>query len=130
MMKEDIYYKLKNSKLGIKPSNNNEGNELVKIFKEHNLIYIDDEDNVADVIKDKFLYIEHKEWFYGDEDVAKDMEVISYKEFIDNYFLENINSDKKDLIRILIDEYLLENEISIQEELILKRFGDFCKERL
>lgn len=42
----------------------------------------------------------------------------------------NINSDEKDLIKKLIDEYLEENEISIQEELILKRFGDFCKERL
>lgn len=43
---------------------------------------------------------------------------------------ENINSDKKDLIRNLINKYLSDNETSIQEELFLKRFQDYCLEKL
>lgn len=43
---------------------------------------------------------------------------------------ENVNSDKKDLIRNLINEYLSDNETSIREELFLKRFQDYCFEKL
>lgn len=132
MMKEDIYYKLKNSKLGIKPENNDEAGQLIKILKEHNLIYKGDLDypNVEE-IDGTIIYIINNEWFYEYDDEYKTInEIITYQEFISKYLTEDINSDKKDLIKILIDIYLLENEISIQEELLLKRFGDFCKERL
>lgn len=43
---------------------------------------------------------------------------------------KNVNSDKKDLIRNLINKYLSDNETSIQEELFLKRFQDYCFEKL
>ena len=132
MIKEDIYYKLKNSKLGIKPANNSEAKQLIKILKEHNLVYKEDADEPnVESNTTKFIYIDGDEWFYDydDEDTVVD-EIITYQEFISKYLTEDINSNKKGLIKILIDEYLLENEISIQEELILKRFGDFCKERL
>ena len=132
MIKEDIYYKLKNSKLGIKPANNNEAELLIEIFKEYNLVYKEDADEPnVESNTTKFIYIDGDEWFYDydDEDTVVD-EIITYQEFVSNYLTEDINPDKKDLIKILIDDYLEENEISIQEELILKRFGDFCKERL
>lgn len=132
MMQEDIYNKLKNSKLGIKPANNSEAKQLIKILKEHNLIYKGDLDcpNVEE-IDESLIYIMNNEWFYEYDDGYKTInEIITYQEFISKYLTEDINSDKKDLIKILIDRYLEENEISIQEELILKRFGDFCKERL
>lgn len=132
MIKEDIYYKLKNSKLGIKPKNNDEARQLIEIFKEYNLVYKEDADEPnVESNTTKFIYIDGDEWFYDydDEDTVVD-EIITYQEFVSKYLTEDINSNKKGLIKILIDEYLLENEISIQEELILKRFGDFCKERL
>ena len=132
MIKEDIYYKLKNSKLGIKPANNDEARQLIEIFKDYNLVYKEDADEPnVESITTRFIYIDGDEWFYDydDEDTVVD-EIITYQEFISKYLIEDINSNKKGLIKILIDEYLLENEISIQEELILKRFGDFCKERL
>lgn len=132
MIKEDIYYKLKNSKLGIKPENNDEAGQLIKILKEYNLVYKEDADEPnVESNTTKFIYIDGDEWFYDydDEDTVVN-EIITYQEFISKYLTEDINSNKKGLIKILIDEYLLENEISIQEELILKRFGDFCKERL
>lgn len=132
MIKEDIYYKLKNSKLGIKPENNDEAELLIEIFKEYNLVYKEDADEPnVESNTTRFIYIDGDEWFYDydDEDTVVD-EIITYQEFISKYLTEDINSNKKGLIKILIDEYLLENEISIQEELILKRFGDFCKERL
>ena len=44
--------------------------------------------------------------------------------------VQNTDSDKKDLIGKLINEYLLENNSSINEELFLKCFGDFCRRRL
>ena len=132
MIKEDIYYKLKNSKLGIKPANNDEARQLIEIFKDYNLVYKEDADEPnVESNTTKFIYIDGDEWFYDydDEDTVVD-EIITYQEFISKYLIEDINSNKKGLIKILIDEYLLENEISIQEELILKRFRDFCKERL
>ena len=43
---------------------------------------------------------------------------------------DNVNSDEKDLIRNLINEYLSDNETSIREELFLKRFQDYCLNRL
>lgn len=132
MMQEDIYNKLKNSKLGIKPANNSEAKQLIKIFKDYNLIYKEDLDcpNIEE-IDESLIYIINDEWFYEYDDEYKTInEIITYQEFISKYLTEDINSDKKDLIKKLIDEYLEENEISIQEELILKRFGDFCKERL
>ena len=43
---------------------------------------------------------------------------------------KNINSDEKDLIRNLINKYLSDNETSIREELFLKRFQDYCFEKL
>lgn len=43
---------------------------------------------------------------------------------------KNVNFDKKDLIRNLINKYLSDNETSIQEELFLKRFQDYCFEKL
>lgn len=132
MIQEDIYNKLKNSKLGIKPANNDEAELLIEIFKEYNLVYKEDADEPnVESNTTKFIYIDGDEWFYDydDEDTVVD-EIITYQEFISKYLTEDINSSKKGLIKILIDEYLLENEISIQEELILKRFGDFCKERL
>lgn len=43
---------------------------------------------------------------------------------------KNIDSDKKDLIRNLINEYLSDNETSIREELFLKGFQDYCFEKL
>lgn len=43
---------------------------------------------------------------------------------------KNVNSDKKDLIRNLINKYLSDNETSIREELFLKRFQDYCFEKL
>lgn len=132
MMQKDIYNKLKNSKLGIKPANNSEAGQLIKILKEYNLVYKEDADEPnVESNTTKFIYIDGDEWFYDydDEDTVVD-EIITYQEFISKYLTEDINSDKKGLIKKLIDEYLEENEISIQEELILKRFGDFCKERL
>lgn len=132
MIQKDIYNKLKNSKLGIKPKNNFEAELLIEIFKEYNLVYKEDADEPnVESNTTKFIYIDGDEWFYDydDEDTVVD-EIITYQEFVSNYLTEDINPDKKDLIKILIDDYLEENEISIQEELILKRFGDFCKERL
>ena len=132
MMQEDIYNKLKNSKLGIKPANNSEAKQLIKIFKDYKLIRKGDLDcpNVEE-IDESLIYIINDEWFYEYDDEYKTInEIITYQEFISKYLTEDINSDKKGLIKILIDRYLEENEISIQEELILKRFGDFCKERL
>lgn len=132
MIQKDIYDKLKNSKLGIKPANNDEAGQLIKILKEYNLVYKEDADEPnVESNTTKFIYIDGDEWFYDydDEDTVVD-EIITYQEFISKYLTENINSDEKGLIKKLIDEYLEENEISIQEELILKRFGDFCKERL
>lgn len=132
MIQEDIYNKLKNSKLGIKPANNSEAKQLIKIFKDYKLIRKGDLDcpNVEE-IDESLIYIINDEWFYEYDDEYKTInEIITYQEFISKYLTEDINSDKKDLIKSLIDEYLEENEISIQEELILKRFGDFCKERL
>lgn len=132
MIQEDIYYKLKNSKLGIKPANNDEAKQLIKIFKDYKLIRKGDLDcpNVEE-IDESLIYIMNNEWFYAyDDGYTTINEIITYQEFISKYLTENINSDEKDLIKKLIDEYLEENEISIQEELILKRFGDFCKERL
>lgn len=132
MIQKDIYDKLKNSKLGIKPANNDEAGQLIKILKEYNLVYKEDADEPnVESNTTKFIYIDGDEWFYDydDEDTVVD-EIITYQEFISKYLTEDINSDKKGLIKKLIDEYLEENEISIQEELILKRFGDFCKERL
>ena len=133
MIQKDIYNKLKNSKLGIKPKNNFEEELLIEIFKEYNLVYKEDADE-PNVESDttRFIYIDGDEWLfydYDDENVLVD-EIITYQEFVSKYLTEDINSNKKGLIKILIDEYLEENEISIQEELILKRFGDFCKERL
>ena len=105
---------------------------LIKIFKEYNLVYKEDADE-PNVESDttRFIYIDGDEWFYDydNENTVVD-EIISYQEFVSNYLTEDINPDKKDLIKILIDDYLEENEISIQEELLLKRFEDFCKERL
>lgn len=43
---------------------------------------------------------------------------------------KNVNSDKKDLIGNLINKYLSDNETSIREELFLKRFQDYCLNRL
>ena len=132
MIQKDIYYKLKNSKLGIKPANNDEARQLIKIFKDYNLVYKGDLDypNVEE-IDESLIYIINDEWFYEYDDEYKTInEIITYQEFVSNYLTEDINPDKKDLIKILIDDYLEENEISIQEELLLKRFGDFCKERL
>lgn len=43
---------------------------------------------------------------------------------------KNINFDKKDLIRNLINKYLFDNETSIRGELFLKRFQDYCFEKL
>ena len=132
MIQEDIYNKLKNSKLGIKPANNSEAKQLIKIFKDYKLIRKGDLDcpNVEE-IDESLICIINDEWFYEyDDEYATINEIITYQEFVSKYLTEDINSDKKDLIKILIDKYLLENEISIQEELILKRFGDFCKERL
>lgn len=132
MIQKDIYNKLKNSKLGIKPANNSEAKQLIKIFKDYKLIYKEDADEPnVESNTTKFIYIDGDEWFYDydDEDTVVD-EIITYQEFVSKYLTENINSDEKGLIKKLIDEYLEENEISIQEELILKRFGDFCKERL
>ena len=43
---------------------------------------------------------------------------------------KNVNSDKKDLIKTLVNKYLSDNETSIQEELFLKRFQDYCFEKL
>lgn len=43
---------------------------------------------------------------------------------------DNVNSDEKDLIRNLINKYLSDNETSIREELFLKRFQDYCFEKL
>ena len=43
---------------------------------------------------------------------------------------KNVNSDKKDLIINLINKYLSDNETSIREELFLKRFQDYCFEKL
>ena len=43
---------------------------------------------------------------------------------------DNVNSDEKDLIRNLINKYLSDNETSIREELFLKRFQDYCLNRL
>lgn len=76
-------------------------------------------------------YIDGDEWYYdyADEGQIVD-EIITYQEFISKYLIEDINSDEKDLIKILIDRYLEENEVSINEELFLKRFGDFCRSRL
>ena len=132
MMQKDIYDKLKNSKLGIEPENNDEARQLIKIFKDYNLIYKEDVDcpNIEE-IDESLIYIMNNEWLYEDDDEYKTInEIITYQEFISKYITEDINSDEKDLIKILIDRYLEENEISIQEELILKRFGDFCKEIL
>ena len=132
MIKEDIYYKLKNSKLSIKPANNSEAKQLIKIFKDYKLIRKGDLDcpNVEE-IDESLIYIMNNEWFYEyDDGYATINEIITYQEFISKYLTEDINSDKKDLIKILIDKYLLENEVSINEEIFLKRFGDFCKERL
>ena len=132
MMQKDIYDKLKNSKLGIEPENNDEARQLIKIFKDYNLIYKEDVDcpNIEE-IDESLIYIMNNEWLYEDDDEYKTInEIITYQEFISKYITEDINPDKKDLIKILINNYLEENEISIQEELILKRFGDFCKERL
>ena len=132
MMQKDIYDKLKNSKLGIKPANNDEARQLIKIFKDYNLIYKGDLDypNVEE-IDGSIIYTINDEWFYEYDDGYKTInEIITYQEFISKYITEDINSDKKDLIKILIDKYLLENEVSINEEIFLKRFGDFCKERL
>lgn len=44
--------------------------------------------------------------------------------------VKNTECDKKDLIRNLINKYLSDNETSIQEELFLKRFQDYCFEKL
>ena len=44
--------------------------------------------------------------------------------------LELVQKNKKDLIRNLIDKYLSDNETSIREELFLKRFQDYCFEKL
>ena len=132
MMQKDIYDKLKNSKLGIEPENNDEARQLIKIFKDYNLIYKEDVDcpNIEE-IDESLIYIMNNEWLYEDDDEYKTInEIITYQEFISKYITEDINPDKKDLIKILINNYLEENEISIQEELILKRFGDFCKEIL
>ena len=132
MIQKDIYDKLKNGKLGIKPANNSEAKQLIKIFKDYKLIRKGDLDcpNVEE-IDESLIYIINDEWFYEYDDEYKTInEIITYQEFVSKYLTEDINSDKKDLIKILIDRYLEENEISIQEELILKRFGDFCKERL
>ena len=124
MIQKDIYYKLKNSKLGIKPANNDEARQLIKIFKDYNLVYKGDLDypNVEE-IDESLIYIINDEYKTINE-------IITYQEFVSNYLTEDINPDKKDLIKILIDDYLEENEISIQEELLLKRFGDVGKERL
>lgn len=43
---------------------------------------------------------------------------------------KNVNSDEKDLIKNLINEYLSDNEISIREELFLRGFQDYCLEKL
>lgn len=43
---------------------------------------------------------------------------------------KNVNYDKKDLIKNLVNKYLSDNETSIQEELFLKRFQDYCFEKL
>ena len=132
MIQEDIYNKLKNSKLGIKPANNSEAKQLIKIFKDYKLIRKGDLDcpNVEE-IDESLIYIINDGWFYEyDDEYATINEIITYQEFVSKYLTEDINSNKKGLIKKLIDEYLEENEISIQEELILKRFGDFCKERL
>lgn len=132
MMQKDIYDKLKNSKLGVKPVNNDEARQLIKIFKNCGLIYKGDLDcpNIEEIGKN-LIYIRNDEWFYDfDGEGIIVNEIITYQEFISKYITEDINSDEKDLIKILIDRYLEENEISIQEELILKRFGDFCKEIL
>lgn len=132
MIQKYIYYKLKNSKLGIKPANNDEARQLIEIFKEYNLVYKEDADEPnVESNTTRFIYIDGDEWFYDydDEDTVVD-EIITYQEFISKYLTEDINSNKKDLIKKLIDEYLEENEVSINEEILLKRFGDFCKERL
>lgn len=132
MMKESFYNKLKNSKLGIKPANNDEARQLIKIFKDYNLIRKGDGDDPnIEEIDESLIYISNDEWFYDydDENITVD-EIITYQEFVSKHLTEDINSNKKGLIKILIDEYLLENEVSINEELILKHFGDFCKERL
>ena len=132
MMKEDIYNKLKNSKLGIKPANNSEARQLIKIFKDYNLIREDDDEPSFETYGSRYVYIEDSYWYYDFDNKAMLWvdKIITYQEFVSKYLTEDINSNKKDLIKKLIDEYLEKNEISIQEELILKRFGDFCKERL
>ena len=132
MMQKDIYYKLKNGKLGVKPADDSEAEQLIKIFKDYNLIYKGDVNEPSiEYNTTKLIYIDNDEWCYDYTDENQIVsEVITYQEFISKYITEDINSDKKDLIKKLIDEYLEENEVSINEEIFLKRFGDFCKERL
>ena len=132
MMQKDIYDKLKNSKLGVKPANNDEARQLIKIFKDYNLIYKEDDNPSFETYGSRYMYIENSFWCYDFDDIPKLWvdEIITYQEFVSKYLTEYVDSDGKDLIKILIDEYLLENEVSINEEILLKRFGDFCKERL
>lgn len=97
MIQKDIYDKLKNSKLGIKPANNDEAGQLIKILKEYNLVYKEDADEPnVESNTTKFIYIDGDEWFYDydDEDTVVD-EIITYQEFISKYLTENINSDEK-----------------------------------
>ena len=123
MIQKYIYNKLKNIKLDIIPANNDEARQLIEIFKEYNLVYKEDADEPnVESNTTRFIYIDGDDWFYDydDEDTVVD-EMITYQEFISKYLTEDIN---------LIDDDLEENEISIQDELILESFGDFCKERL
>lgn len=50
--------------------------------------------------------------------------------FVPENKLELVQKNEKDLIRNLINKYLSDNETSIREELFLKRFQDYCFEKL
>ena len=57
MMQKDIYDKLKNSKLGVKPANNDEARQLIKIFKDYNLIYKEDDNPSFETYCSRYMYI-------------------------------------------------------------------------
>lgn len=50
--------------------------------------------------------------------------------FVPENKLELVQKNEKDLIRNLINKYLSDNETSIREELFLKRFQDYCFDKL
>ena len=92
--------------------------------------------NIGDKVKYIGEDLELKNKIYQIVDVSEKCNRYTIYNNIDGHWavpenkLELVQKNEKDLIRNLINKYLSDNETSIREELFLKRFQDYCFDKL